>query len=155
MLHLLPLNLDEDPSKIVLWEEGLICVCGGILWVIVIGDGGGSGVGVVSGSIDGHGESGVTTGESGEEIGFIRCILQWIQCDVVVAWGIIRGGWRRRIVGLGLWQVKLDEMGGILKNKDRLVARGYRQEEEIDFEESFAPVARLDAIRIFLDMLLT
>ncbi|GJZ96776.1 retrovirus-related pol polyprotein from transposon TNT 1-94 [Tanacetum coccineum] len=40
--------------------------------------------------------------------------------------------------------VKLDEMGGILKNKARLVARGYRQEEGIDFEESFAPVARLD-----------
>ncbi|GJX85056.1 retrovirus-related pol polyprotein from transposon TNT 1-94 [Tanacetum coccineum] len=35
-------------------------------------------------------------------------------------------------------------------NKARLVARGYRQEEGIDFEESFAPVARLDAIRIFL-----
>ncbi|GJZ04520.1 uncharacterized mitochondrial protein-like protein [Tanacetum coccineum] len=41
-------------------------------------------------------------------------------------------------------------MGGILKKKARLVARGYRQEEGIDFEESFALVARLDAIRIFL-----
>nr|GFB52979.1 hypothetical protein [Tanacetum cinerariifolium] len=36
------------------------------------------------------------------------------------------------------------------ENKARLVARGYRQEEGIDFEESFAPVARLEAIRIFL-----
>ncbi|GJV08490.1 retrovirus-related pol polyprotein from transposon TNT 1-94 [Tanacetum coccineum] len=44
----------------------------------------------------------------------------------------------------------LAELGGILKNKARLVARGYRQEEGIDFEESFAPVARLEAIRIFL-----
>ncbi|GKB54801.1 putative ribonuclease H-like domain-containing protein [Tanacetum coccineum] len=44
----------------------------------------------------------------------------------------------------------LDELGGILKNKARLVARGYRQEKGIDFEESFAPVARLEAIRIFL-----
>nr|GFD51072.1 retrovirus-related Pol polyprotein from transposon TNT 1-94 [Tanacetum cinerariifolium] len=35
------------------------------------------------------------------------------------------------------------------KNKARLVARGYRQDEGIDFEESFAPVARLEAIRIF------
>nr|GFD06358.1 retrovirus-related Pol polyprotein from transposon TNT 1-94 [Tanacetum cinerariifolium] len=34
-----------------------------------------------------------------------------------------------------------------LENKVRLVARGYRQEEGIDFEESFAPVARLEAIR--------
>ncbi|GKA69990.1 retrovirus-related pol polyprotein from transposon TNT 1-94 [Tanacetum coccineum] len=42
--------------------------------------------------------------------------------------------------------VKLNELGGILKNKARLVTHGYRQEEGIDFEESFAPVARLDAI---------
>ncbi|GJT15441.1 retrovirus-related pol polyprotein from transposon TNT 1-94 [Tanacetum coccineum] len=49
-----------------------------------------------------------------------------------------------------IYKVKLDEMGGILKNKALLVTRGYRQEEGIDFEESFAPVARLDAIRIFL-----
>ncbi|GKB52861.1 retrovirus-related pol polyprotein from transposon TNT 1-94 [Tanacetum coccineum] len=45
-----------------------------------------------------------------------------------------------------IYKVKLDEMRGIVKNKARLVARGYRQEEGIDFEESFAPVARLDAI---------
>ncbi|GJS11188.1 retrovirus-related pol polyprotein from transposon TNT 1-94 [Tanacetum coccineum] len=49
-----------------------------------------------------------------------------------------------------IYKVKLDELVGILKNKTRLVARGYRQEEGIDFEESFAPVARLEAIRIFL-----
>ncbi|GJR40890.1 retrovirus-related pol polyprotein from transposon TNT 1-94 [Tanacetum coccineum] len=49
-----------------------------------------------------------------------------------------------------IYKVKLDKLGGILKNKDHLVARGYRQEERIDFEESFALVARLDAIRIFL-----
>nr|GFB88765.1 hypothetical protein [Tanacetum cinerariifolium] len=45
-----------------------------------------------------------------------------------------------------IYKVKLDELGGILKNKARLVARGYRQEEGIDFEESFAPFARLEAI---------
>ncbi|GJW22617.1 retrovirus-related pol polyprotein from transposon TNT 1-94 [Tanacetum coccineum] len=45
-----------------------------------------------------------------------------------------------------IYNLKLDELGGILKNKARLVARGYRQEEGIDFEESFAPVARHDAI---------
>ncbi|GJT31994.1 putative ribonuclease H-like domain-containing protein [Tanacetum coccineum] len=49
-----------------------------------------------------------------------------------------------------IYKVKLDELEGILKNKARLVARGYRQEEGIDFEESFTLVARLDAIRIFL-----
>nr|GEY95853.1 retrovirus-related Pol polyprotein from transposon TNT 1-94 [Tanacetum cinerariifolium] len=49
-----------------------------------------------------------------------------------------------------IYKVKLEELGGILKNKARLVARGYYQEEGIDFEESFAPVARLEAIWIFL-----
>nr|GEV26392.1 hypothetical protein [Tanacetum cinerariifolium] len=49
-----------------------------------------------------------------------------------------------------IYKVKLDKLGGILKNKARLVARGYRQEEGIDFEESFSLVARLVAIRIFL-----
>ncbi|GKE15823.1 retrovirus-related pol polyprotein from transposon TNT 1-94 [Tanacetum coccineum] len=49
-----------------------------------------------------------------------------------------------------IYKVKLNKVGGILKNMARLVARGYHQEEGIDFEESFAPVDRLDAIRIFL-----
>ncbi|GJS17319.1 retrovirus-related pol polyprotein from transposon TNT 1-94 [Tanacetum coccineum] len=43
--------------------------------------------------------------------------------------------------------VKTDEFGRVLKNKARLVAQGFRQEEGIDFEESFAPVARIEAIR--------
>ncbi|GJW58870.1 putative ribonuclease H-like domain-containing protein [Tanacetum coccineum] len=47
-------------------------------------------------------------------------------------------------------RLEIDELGGILKNKARLVARCYRQEEGIDFEEFFAPVARLEAIIIFL-----
>nr|GEV15496.1 hypothetical protein [Tanacetum cinerariifolium] len=49
-----------------------------------------------------------------------------------------------------IYKVKLDELGGVLKNKARLVARGYRQEKGINFEESFALVVRLEAIRIFL-----
>ncbi|GJR41009.1 retrovirus-related pol polyprotein from transposon TNT 1-94, partial [Tanacetum coccineum] len=44
---------------------------------------------------------------------------------------------------------KKDECGSVLKNKARLVAKGYRQEEGIDFMESFAPVARIEAIRVF------
>ncbi|GJZ50624.1 retrovirus-related pol polyprotein from transposon TNT 1-94 [Tanacetum coccineum] len=46
--------------------------------------------------------------------------------------------------------VKKDEFGRVLKNKARLVSQGFRQEEGIDFEESFAPVARIEAIRIFI-----
>nr|GEW03056.1 hypothetical protein [Tanacetum cinerariifolium] len=49
-----------------------------------------------------------------------------------------------------IYKVKLDEYGDVLKNKARLVAKGYRQEVGIDFVESFAPVARIEAIRIFI-----
>nr|GFA38436.1 retrovirus-related Pol polyprotein from transposon TNT 1-94 [Tanacetum cinerariifolium] len=49
-----------------------------------------------------------------------------------------------------IYKVKLDEYGDVLKNKARLVTKGYRQEEGIDFEESFVPVARIEAIRIFI-----
>nr|GEV81080.1 hypothetical protein [Tanacetum cinerariifolium] len=49
-----------------------------------------------------------------------------------------------------IYKVKLDEYGDVLKNKARLVAKGYREEEGIDFKESFAPVARIDAIPIFI-----
>ncbi|GJX23942.1 retrovirus-related pol polyprotein from transposon TNT 1-94 [Tanacetum coccineum] len=49
-----------------------------------------------------------------------------------------------------IYKVKTDEFGGVLKNKARLVAQGFRQEEGIDFEESFTSVARIEAIRIFI-----
>nr|GEX02279.1 retrovirus-related Pol polyprotein from transposon TNT 1-94 [Tanacetum cinerariifolium] len=49
-----------------------------------------------------------------------------------------------------IYKVKLDEYGDVLKNNARLVAKGYRQEEGIDFEESFAPVSCIEAIRIFI-----
>nr|GEW48424.1 retrovirus-related Pol polyprotein from transposon TNT 1-94 [Tanacetum cinerariifolium] len=49
-----------------------------------------------------------------------------------------------------IYKIKLDEYGDVLKNKARLVAKGYRQEEGIDFEESFAPVAHIKAIRILI-----
>nr|GEY30971.1 hypothetical protein [Tanacetum cinerariifolium] len=45
---------------------------------------------------------------------------------------------------------KHDEEQTVIQNKSRLVVRGYHQEEGIDFEESFAPVARMEAFRIFL-----
>ncbi|GJS44147.1 retrovirus-related pol polyprotein from transposon TNT 1-94 [Tanacetum coccineum] len=49
-----------------------------------------------------------------------------------------------------IYKVKTDEFGGVLKNKARLVAQGFRQDKGIDFKESFAPVARIEAIRIFI-----
>nr|GEX19447.1 retrovirus-related Pol polyprotein from transposon TNT 1-94 [Tanacetum cinerariifolium] len=49
-----------------------------------------------------------------------------------------------------IYKVKLDEYGDVLNNKAWLVAKGYRQEDGINFEESFVPVARIEAIRIFI-----
>ncbi|GKC49673.1 retrovirus-related pol polyprotein from transposon TNT 1-94 [Tanacetum coccineum] len=45
---------------------------------------------------------------------------------------------------------KKDERGIMIKNKERLVAQGYTQEEGIDYDEVFAPVARIEAIKLFL-----
>nr|GFC28912.1 Gag-Pol polyprotein [Tanacetum cinerariifolium] len=49
-----------------------------------------------------------------------------------------------------LWKNKRDEENTVIRNKSRLVAKGYAQKEGVNFEESFAPVARLVAIRLFI-----
>ncbi|GJU13803.1 retrovirus-related pol polyprotein from transposon TNT 1-94 [Tanacetum coccineum] len=49
-----------------------------------------------------------------------------------------------------LWKNKKDEDQTVIRNKARLVAKGYAQEEGIDFEESFAPVARLEAEEVYV-----
>jgi hypothetical protein len=49
-----------------------------------------------------------------------------------------------------VWKNKEGGKGGAVRNKSRLVAQGFSQKEGIDYEETFAPVARLEAIRILL-----
>ncbi|GJT11078.1 retrovirus-related pol polyprotein from transposon TNT 1-94 [Tanacetum coccineum] len=49
-----------------------------------------------------------------------------------------------------LWKNKRDEENTVFRNKTRLVAKGYSQQEGIDFEESFALVTRLEAVRLFV-----
>nr|GEY22331.1 Gag-Pol polyprotein [Tanacetum cinerariifolium] len=49
-----------------------------------------------------------------------------------------------------LWKNKHDEENTVIRNKSRLVAKGYAQKEGVDFEESFVPVARLEAVRLFI-----
>ncbi|GJW88759.1 putative ribonuclease H-like domain-containing protein [Tanacetum coccineum] len=66
----------------------------------------------------------------------------WILVDLPSGKRAIRTKW--------VFRNKKDERGIVIRNKARLVAQGHRQEEGIDYEEVFAPVARIEAIRLFL-----
>ncbi|GJU82769.1 putative ribonuclease H-like domain-containing protein [Tanacetum coccineum] len=66
----------------------------------------------------------------------------WILVDMPYGKKVIRTKW--------VYRNKKDERGVVVRNKVRLVAQGHRQEEGIDYDEVFAPVARIEAIRIFL-----
>jgi hypothetical protein len=66
----------------------------------------------------------------------------WVLCDLPDGNRLIGTKW--------VFRVKRDERGNVIKNKARLVAQGYRQEEGVDYDEVFAPVARIEAIRLFL-----
>ncbi|GJY01890.1 retrovirus-related pol polyprotein from transposon TNT 1-94, partial [Tanacetum coccineum] len=57
---------------------------------------------------------------------------------------------RNIIVVKWIWKNKTDAENTVIRNKSHLVTKGYGQEEGIDFEELFAPVARLEAVRIFV-----
>ncbi|KAJ9539132.1 hypothetical protein OSB04_031865 [Centaurea solstitialis] len=66
-------------------------------------------------------------------------------------WRLVKRPWGKTIIGLKwILRNKTDENNLIIRNKARLVAKGYRQQEGIDYDETYAPVARIEAIRIFL-----
>ncbi|GJR12945.1 retrovirus-related pol polyprotein from transposon TNT 1-94 [Tanacetum coccineum] len=66
-------------------------------------------------------------------------------------WELVECPVGRNIIAVKwIWKNKTDAKNMVIRNKSRLVAKGYRQEEGIDFEDSFAPVARLEAVRIFV-----
>nr|GEZ95779.1 retrovirus-related Pol polyprotein from transposon TNT 1-94 [Tanacetum cinerariifolium] len=73
------------------------------------------------------------------------------QFDRLQVWELVDKPFGKSIIRIKwLWKNKKDEDQTVIRNKARLVAKGYAQEEGIDFEESFAPVARLEAARIFI-----
>ncbi|GJZ14467.1 retrovirus-related pol polyprotein from transposon TNT 1-94 [Tanacetum coccineum] len=73
---------------------------------------------------------------------------QFIANDV---WELVRQPKNMTIIGTKwVFRNKLDENGVVSRNKARLVAQGYNQQEGIDYDETYAPVARLESIRILL-----
>ena len=66
-------------------------------------------------------------------------------------WTLVNRPLNHPIIGTKwVFRNKLNEKGEVVRNKARLVAKGYNQEERIDFDETYAPVARLEAIRLLL-----
>ncbi|GKE24024.1 retrovirus-related pol polyprotein from transposon TNT 1-94 [Tanacetum coccineum] len=73
------------------------------------------------------------------------------QLDRLQVWELVDKPFGKTVIKLKwLWKNKKDEDQTVIPNKAQLVAKGYAQKEGIDFEESFAPVARLEAVRIFV-----
>nr|GEY01405.1 Gag-Pol polyprotein [Tanacetum cinerariifolium] len=73
------------------------------------------------------------------------------QFDRLDVWELVNIPLCTNVINLKwLWKNKRDEENTIIRNKYRLVAKGYAQKEGVDFEESFAPVARLEAVRLFI-----
>ncbi|GKC81751.1 retrovirus-related pol polyprotein from transposon TNT 1-94 [Tanacetum coccineum] len=87
-----------------------------------------------------------------EEEGWIIAMQEELnQFERNKVWTLVPKPHGKTIIGTKwIWKNKMDENGVVIKNKARLVAQGYNQQEGIDYEETFAPVARLEAIRIFL-----
>nr|GEU49912.1 hypothetical protein [Tanacetum cinerariifolium] len=66
-------------------------------------------------------------------------------------WELVECPIGRNIIAVKwIWKNKTDAYNTVIRNKSRLVSKGYGQEEGIDFEESFAPVKRLEVVRIFV-----
>ncbi|GJT77890.1 putative ribonuclease H-like domain-containing protein, partial [Tanacetum coccineum] len=74
-----------------------------------------------------------------------------LQFKLQEVWTLVELPNRKRAIGTKwVFRNKKDERGIVIKNKARLVAQGYTQEEGIDYDEVFAPIARIEAIRLFL-----
>nr|GEZ82003.1 retrovirus-related Pol polyprotein from transposon TNT 1-94 [Tanacetum cinerariifolium] len=89
--------------------------------------------------------------ESDGEMCMFALIEELHQFDRLDVWELVDRPLCKNVINMKwLWKNKRDEENTVIRNKTRLVAKGYAQKEGIDFEESFAPVARLEAVRLFI-----
>nr|GEX51650.1 retrovirus-related Pol polyprotein from transposon TNT 1-94 [Tanacetum cinerariifolium] len=77
-----------------------------------------------------------------DELNQFKSLDVWELVECPIGRNIIAVKW--------IWKNKTDAENTVTQNKSCLVSKGYRQEEGIDFEESFAPVLRLEAVIIFM-----
>ncbi|GJU24672.1 retrovirus-related pol polyprotein from transposon TNT 1-94 [Tanacetum coccineum] len=77
-----------------------------------------------------------------DELNQFKRLDVWELIECPIGRNIIKVKW--------IWKNKIDAENTVIQNKSHLVAKGYGQEDGIDFEESFAPVARLEVVRIFV-----
>ncbi|KAM0978655.1 hypothetical protein FF1_014600 [Malus domestica] len=68
-------------------------------------------------------------------------------------WELVKRPFDKPVIGVKwVYNTKLNLDGSVQKNKARLVAKGYSQKPEVDFNETFAPMARLDTIRTLIEL---
>nr|GEW13310.1 hypothetical protein [Tanacetum cinerariifolium] len=74
------------------------------------------------------------------------------QFDRLDVWKLVDRPLCKNVINMKwLWKNKRDEENTVIRNKSRLVAKGYAQKEGVDFEESFAPVARLEVEEVYVN----
>ncbi|GKA58007.1 retrovirus-related pol polyprotein from transposon TNT 1-94 [Tanacetum coccineum] len=80
-----------------------------------------------------------------------RLVMLIHQFDRLVVWELVERPLCKNVINMKcIWKNKRDEENTLICNKSHLVAKGYAQKEGIDFKDSFAPVAQLEVVQLFI-----
>jgi hypothetical protein len=90
--------------------------------------------------------------EASEDVNWLKSMNEELdQIENNDTWELVPRSTNKNVIGSKwVYKNKMDEQGNIVRNKARLIYKGYAQIEGIDFDETFSPVAILEAIRMFL-----
>jgi FtsZ-interacting cell division protein YlmF len=90
--------------------------------------------------------------EASKDVNWLKSMNEELdQIEKNDTWELVPRPTNKNVIGSKwVYKNKMNEQGNIVRNKARLVCKGYAQIEGLDFDETFAPVARLEAIRMFL-----